>query len=196
MCAPDGWVNFDASPTLRFERIPVLGRLYRKNATRFPETVHYGDIVQGLPISPDSCKGIYCSHVLEHLAFEDCLRALQNTFRYLAPGGTFRLVVPDLEGLIQAYLVSPSGAPGDWFMEVSGLGSVRRPRTFRALLIDWLGNSRHLWLWDERSMSSALTKAGFKQIRRASFGDASDSRFSEVEDVARFEGCLAMECTK
>ena len=196
MCAPDGWTNFDASPTLRFERIPVLGRVYKKNATRFPEAVRYGDIVRGLPILPDACKGIYCSHVLEHLAFEDCLRALQNTFRYLAPGGTFRLVVPDLEQLIHAYLGNSSEAPGNWLMEVSGLGLVRRPRTFRALLFGWLGNSAHLWMWDEKSMKSALKQAGFKQIRRASFGDAADAKFAEVEEAARFEGCLALECTK
>ena len=182
MSAPDGWINFDASPTLRFERIPVLGRLYRKNATRFPEAVRYGDIVRGLPISSDACRGIYCSHVLEHLAFEDCLRALHNTFRYLAPGGTFRLVMPDLEQLIRAYLASSSDEPGNWLMEISGLGRVNRPRTLGAGVIAWLGNSAHLWLWDEKSMASTLKKVGFKRIRRASFGDAIDSRFIEVED--------------
>ena len=46
--AGDGWLNFDASPTLRFERVPVLGRLYTKNDARFPESVRYGDIVKGI----------------------------------------------------------------------------------------------------------------------------------------------------
>ncbi|MCP5113600.1 MAG: hypothetical protein GY953_22435, partial [bacterium] len=41
--APDGWLNFDASPTLRFERFPILGRLYTKNESRFPPNVRYGD---------------------------------------------------------------------------------------------------------------------------------------------------------
>ena len=27
----NGWRNFDASWTLRFERIPVIGRIYTKN---------------------------------------------------------------------------------------------------------------------------------------------------------------------
>lgn len=196
MCAPDGWVNFDASPTLRFERIPLLVRLYRKNTTKFPDAVRYGDIVKGLPISPNSCRGIYCSHILEHLAYEDCLSALHNTFGHLAPGGTFRLVVPDLKQLTHAYLASSSEEPGNWFMEVSGLGRVRRPRTIRALLVSLLGNSEHLWLWDEKSMVSCLQKVGFQNIRRASFGDAADPRFSEVENAERFDGCLAIECTK
>ena len=47
-CAPVEWLNFDASPTLRLERLPVIGRLVRKNAGRFPSNILYGDIVSGL----------------------------------------------------------------------------------------------------------------------------------------------------
>jgi len=36
--APDGWRNFDASPTLRFVRLPILGRLYSRNEKRFPNS--------------------------------------------------------------------------------------------------------------------------------------------------------------
>ncbi|MQP68452.1 hypothetical protein GE253_24335 [Niveispirillum sp. SYP-B3756] len=50
--APPGWHNFDASPTLRFERLPLVGRLYSKNGRRFPDNVRYGDIVRGLPLAP------------------------------------------------------------------------------------------------------------------------------------------------
>ena len=70
-CAPKGWRNFDASPTLRFERIPILGRLYTENQERFPKNVEYGDIISGLPVSDNSCQVVYCSHILEHLALED-----------------------------------------------------------------------------------------------------------------------------
>ena len=41
-CAPESWDNFDASPTLLFERIPLIGRLYTKNENRFPENVNLG----------------------------------------------------------------------------------------------------------------------------------------------------------
>lgn len=93
--APDGWLNFDASPTLRFERLPVVGRLYTRNAKRFPANVIYGDIVRGLPLTENSCQGMYCSHVLEHLALGDLDRALKNVHRYLklgAPSGLSFLI--------------------------------------------------------------------------------------------------------
>lgn len=194
--APAGWLNYDASPTLRFERLPILGRLYSRNARRFPDNVRYGDIVRGLPHAPDSCRGIYCSHVLEHLAYEDCLTGSRNTLGYLRPGGTFRLVLPDFEKLVRAYLANTSEAPAKWFMQVSGLGRVRRPRGLKELIVSWLGNSAHLWMWDEKSMASALREIGFRKIRRAAFGDADDPKFREVEESVRFEDCLAMDCSK
>lgn len=87
--APKNWRNFDASPTLRFERIPFLGRLYTKNDFRFPGNVEYGDIVKGLPVPDNSCKAVYCSHVLEHLSLWDFRMALKNTYKILQKGGIY-----------------------------------------------------------------------------------------------------------
>jgi hypothetical protein len=104
-CAPETWLNFDCSPTLRFERLPLLvGRLYTRNAHRFPTNVQFGNIVKGLPIPNGECKGMYCSHVLEHLSLNEFRLALRNSYAYLRSGGIFRLVVPDLEHLARIYL--------------------------------------------------------------------------------------------
>ena len=101
-CAPATWRNFDASPTLRFERIPVIGSLYSRNASRFPDNVEYGDIVRGLPVANGSCRAVYCSHVLEHLSLDEFRRALRNTRAVLQDGAIFRLVMPDFEQCVNA----------------------------------------------------------------------------------------------
>jgi SAM-dependent methyltransferase len=195
-CAPESWLNFDCSPTLRFERLPLAGRLYTRNARRFPGNVRFGDIVRGLPVAPGSCRGIYCSHVLEHLALDDFHAALRNTYTYLRPGGVFRLVVPDLERLARDYLADPSPTAAEKFMDESVLGRKRRPRGFRGLLGAWLGNSAHLWMWDEKAMRARLAEHGFKDLRRAALGDAEDRMFDLVEDKGRFDGCLAIQCRR
>src|SRR4051812_43659884 len=98
LSAPESWRNFDASPTLRLQRLPVVGRrLHGGGLPLFPSNVEYGDIVRGLPVSPGSCRGVYCSHVLEHLALADFRTALRNTRAILRDGGIFRFVLPDLE---------------------------------------------------------------------------------------------------
>ncbi len=195
-CAPDGWRNFDASPTLRFERLPLLGRLYTKNRERFPENVEYGDIVTGLPVPENSCRAVYCSHILEHLALDDFRAALKNTYRILAFGGTFRFVLPDLEHFINAYAKDSSHDAALNFMSGTLLGKEKRTRGLKGVALEWLGNSRHFWMWDFKSMESELQKAGFVSIRRASFGDSPDSKFHEVEELERWENCLGVECKK
>ena len=49
-----------------------------------------------------------------------------------------------------------------------------------------LGNSDHLWMWDEAGVRAALTKTGFVDIRRCKFGDAQDKAFAQVEQQDRF----------
>lgn len=176
LSAPDGWLNFDASVALRLERLPVVGRFLR--VTGFPPGAQVGDIVRGLPVADRSARGVYASHVLEHLTLADCRTALRNTLRILAPGGTFRLIVPDLEARARHYI-----ADGDAnkFMRSTMLGKSARPSLRQRASL-----SAHLWMWDVRSLSAELSEAGFSAIRRACFGDSDDSMFAKVEDRGRF----------
>jgi SAM-dependent methyltransferase len=196
LCAPASWTNFDASPTLRVQRIPGLGALLTRGGPRFPRNASYGDITRGLPIAPASCAAIYCSHVIEHLSLEDLKKALRHTHDYLQPGGAFRCVLPDLEQLARQYLASTDEQPAIQFMEASRLGYSRRPQGLERMLREWWGNSRHLWMWDYSSLAAELRRAGFADIRRASFGDADDVRFNDVEEASRWENCLGIECLK
>ena len=196
MSGPTGWRNFDSSPTLRFERIPLIGRLYTKNERRFPPTVEVGDIVKGLPLAPESCRVVYCSHVLEHLALEEFRIALRQTAKILEPGGVFRLVVPDLEYYARQYLGASTPEAAQNFLLETRLGRESRKRSLRGFLGSWLGGGEHLWMWDYRSIRKELADAGFVEIRRAKFGDSPDPMFREVEEVGRWENCLGVECRK
>ncbi len=187
-CAPEGWENFDASPTLLFERLPLVGRLFVKNAVRFPKNVRYGDIVKGLPFAAGTVDAVYASHVLEHLARHDFYTALGNTWQLLKPGGIFRLVVPDLRWRAEEYISALDAGDANansTFLRACNLGTEFRPRSLWRIVISLLGHSRHLWMWDEPSMRVALEAAGFRNIRRFAIGDAADPMFAQVENVAR-----------
>jgi predicted SAM-dependent methyltransferase len=195
-CAPKSWRNFDASPTLRFERIPIIGLLYTKQESRFPKNVDYGDIVKGLPIGNNSCKAIYCSHTLEHLCLEDLRTALKNTYKILNADGIFRLVLPDLEYLMKEYVNDTSSDAAINFLKEAYLGQETRKRGVVGFMTEWLGNSKHLWMWDFKSLKRELEKEGFIEIKRAYFGDSLDPLFKDVEDITRWENCLGIECKK
>ncbi len=195
LSSPEGWLNYDTSPTLRLQRLPLVGGMMP--GVKFPKGVRVGDVRKGLPLAASSVDRVYCSHVLEHLALDDCRAALGETYRVLKPGGVFRLVLPDLEAQTRAYLerVGDPAAPHD-FMRGALLGAEKRPQGLKGLVVQWLGNSRHMWMWDYPALSAELEKAGFTGIRRAQYADSGEEVFKAVEDPSRWEGHLGIHCQK
>jgi len=193
--APKNWRNFDCSPTLRFERIPIIGKLYTKNKNRFPVNVEYGDIVKGLPLSSNSCDYVYCSHVLEHLSLNDCRKALKNTYTILKDGGIFRLVLPDMEYCAKEYINNPNITALE-FMQSLDIGSEERYRSIFSFIYDYFQNSKHYWMWDYLSLEAELKQVGFIKIRRAHIGDSNSEVFDTVEEYDRWENCLGIQCVK
>lgn len=193
--APLEWRNFDASPTLRMERLPLIGLLFSKNKSRFPGNVEYGDIIRGLPLATGSWRGVYCSHMLDYLSLDDFRAALRNTHKILQKDGVFRFVLEDFEFFVKRYANDDSADASLKFMGET-LGHEKRDRSLKGLFISWLGNSQRLWMWDYKSIEVELKSAGFKNIRRASFGDSTDPRFREVEEIVRWKNCLGVECRK
>ena len=200
LSAPNEWINFDSSPTLRIQKSPIIGKLFKRiMSVKFPINTHYGDILKGLPVPDNSCDGIYCSHVLEHLSLDDFQLALKNTFKLLKKGGIFRLVVPDLEIEARNYvdgLNRKDSMASISFMENTLLGKKSRQKNIKAFITSFYGNSNHLWMWDYNSLSCQLKINGFKDIRRCEFNDCLDISFKLVESKSRFINAVAIECKK
>ncbi|MCG6134893.1 MAG: methyltransferase [Nostoc sp. LLA-1] len=204
MSAPKEWMNFDVSPNLVLERLPILGLFYvGKKATyeglvrkRFPENVHYGDIVKGLPVHSDSCSGVYAAHVLEHLSLYDFKTALKNTFSILKKDGVFRFIVPDLEVLVHQYIESQDPISAIKFIEATLMGTITKDKGLKSLIKAVLGNSNHLWMWDFNSLKYELETVGFVNVRKATYHDSHDMMFRFVEHEEAFVDALCVECYK
>lgn len=78
------WVNIDVVPS-------------------FPGVLSY-DIRKGLPFPKSMFDACYSSHLLEHLTKDDAQRLLVECYRVLKPKGIIRIVVPDLQGIVENYL--------------------------------------------------------------------------------------------
>jgi hypothetical protein len=107
----------------------------------------------------------------------------------LAPGGVFRMIVPDLRSRAELYLEQVrAGDPeaSSNFMRYSLLGMEERPRGIVRPLRRAYSGSSHLWMWDAVAMRAQLAECGFEQIRECQFGDAQDPAFAELEVEARF----------
>ena len=63
------------------------------------------NVLRGLPFADGSASHVFVSHLLEHLYYpRDVMPFLAEARRVLAPGGVIRVVVPDVEKCIAAYL--------------------------------------------------------------------------------------------
>jgi len=56
-----------------------------------------------IPLAINSLSIAYCSHVIEHLRDSDVKYMFNEVYRILRPGGTFRLVAPDMGLFYDAY---------------------------------------------------------------------------------------------
>lgn len=198
VCAPEDWLNFDAGPAFWLQsRLPFLSPLLKKRGfPDYPKNIRYADVIKGLPIPAQSAQAVYCSHILEHLALDEFRTVLRNVFQYLRQGGTFRLVVPDLEHLIKTYVSDQDPGAASRFMQESYLGEHSVPRGLKAMPTALFGRSRHLWMWDFKGMEQELQAVGFTDIRRAQFGDSPDPHFTLVESEGRWKDCLGIDCRR
>jgi predicted SAM-dependent methyltransferase len=203
LSAPAGWLNYDASPRLKLERAPIIGALVRSSVgALFPNTAICGNIVEGLSVADGSASGVYCSHVLEHIPRDDLPAALRNTLKILAPGGMFRMIVPDLRWRVLHYLSSLDRGDryaADKFLASCILGKATKPKSALTALREYFGNSAHLWMYDFEEMKALLETAGFEKVRKCDLGDG-DPMFELVEEKNRFfegnERELAIEAIK
>jgi predicted SAM-dependent methyltransferase len=127
------------------------------------------DCRYSLPFADASCRGIHVEHFFEHLNHEDERHAfLTECFRCLEKDGVLRIVVPDAELFVAAYL-----SPGwDEFREIAAVGD--DPEANFATKMDALNHvfiqdSEHYGGYDGESLSAVLRDHGFREIVRRSF---------------------------
>jgi predicted SAM-dependent methyltransferase len=147
---------------------------------------------------------IYSSHMLEHIRRDQAAFILRECHRVIKPDGIVRLVVPDLEVLVRAYLdrdraILHSKLPtvGDAFIE--GLGfteATDNPAPFitrvmrRAMGMD----GGHRWLYDAESLLHLLREAGFQSARRVPFGEGASAEAASMDTRSAFH--LHVEAAK
>ena len=140
----DGWINIDNNSDSNISRIDLPWDL------RMP-----------LPFPKNSVDFIYNEHFLEHLSVEEALRSLKDFRRILKLGGVVRIAMPDLKGIISAYMNPNSLAESQPFLKKFGLDFVKTRAEMLNINFRWWG---HQWLYDWEELERRLHEAGFTAI--------------------------------
>lgn len=188
-----GWLNYDAGARW------VYNPAYRLITTLFPSfnnkcaranSIRYADAAKGIPL-PDSSVGVvYACHIFEHLAPEEGAFFLKEARRLLVPGGIIRLVVPDLQLGIDKY---NRDRDGDAFL-AGLLFRYTRPRSLWELLkYHYIVGRCHYYMYNNMSIVSRLTDAGFVEARTLSPGQTGIAEPGELDLFERSGDSLYAE---
>jgi predicted SAM-dependent methyltransferase len=134
-----------------------------------PNLTFVSDTRRSLSLADNSCAGIHVEHFLEHLDLVyECPAFLNECYRCLQTGGVLRIIVPDAELYIRAYL-----QPGwDTFNSV-GCGGDNPEKVFaskmEALNHVFIQGWEHYGGYDAESLELTLRKAGFTKITRCNW---------------------------
>lgn len=151
------------------------------------------NVLWGLPFRDGSVRRVFVSHLLEHLFYPRDVRFFLGELRRVcAPGAIVRIVVPDIEQCIAAYVADDRSfyasrrETWDWwpkdttrlqdFLAYAGAGP-EPAHLFEA----------HKYGYDFETLARALGDAGFGDVRRSAYMASEDPelRVDEVSDVAK-----------
>ncbi len=148
-----GWINLDAS-------------------SNYAETYCSHDLRRALPFSDGSVKRILAEHVIEHMDFKDDVpRIFREFHRVLQPGGVVRIIVPDAERFMCAYL-----AKGSEQWTTLGFSTFPSDMNTPIELVNHVFHQggEHCFGWDYKAMEFSLQRAGFPQVIRQTYGQSID----------------------
>lgn len=158
-----GWINYDWGllPFLAkyrltsiFTSLSLLPKIYN---CQWPK-IELIDLRKELPDEDGSVNYIYCSHLLEHFEKYQSLKLLRECRRILKRGGMMRIVLPDLEKVIDEYRDADS-----FNREFYGYDKDKYVGILGKLQLLFLRG--HEWMYDKKSFRNLLKEAGFKNIK-------------------------------
>jgi SAM-dependent methyltransferase len=192
------WNNVDFSPYARLARRPAFAWLLRASgflslerqrrlAAVDPQIIAW-DLRRGIPFPPESFDSVYHSHFLEHIESYCALGLLQDCHAVLKRGGILRVVVPDLELLVNDYMRAVErlkkhseasldqhqlavAALFDQMVRRESVGTLQQTPRVRYVERLIRGNAAetgelHRWMYDEFSLRDLLANAGFRKVQR------------------------------
>jgi predicted SAM-dependent methyltransferase len=152
------------------------------------------DLNKGIPAEDDSLDLVYHSHMLEHLSYTEGIAFIRECYRALKPGGTMRVLVPDLETWIHAY----TNKNRFFFEEYRKVLDETIYVTNASIFMGMLHNHGHKCGYDYESLKWIVEYTGFSDAKRTLYADSAIDNITELEPnlPLRIMETLCLECRK
>jgi predicted SAM-dependent methyltransferase len=154
----------------------------------------YLDATRPFPFANDTFALIYSEHMIEHIPYRDAVAMAGECFRVLRPGGTIRLVTPDMAFLRGLLDDRPHPLRSAYFEFYKRHNRMTEPFTATHLVNHFVRAWGHQFIYDAETLLNLLRGAGFVDVTRA---DLNASSVPELQGLAKLDrmpdGFLAME---
>lgn len=170
----DGWLNSD---------------LFRA-----PGVVQF-DATRAFPLPDNRFAFVFSEHMIEHVGYGEALGMLRECLRVMRPGGTIRIVTPDLRAIL-ALLDRPWTPIQQDYFEYFCRHFIPRdhPRSPASLANAMFRTWGHTFLHDEETLRMALEEAGFVDVVRFRLGESKCPQLQGLEHEDRYPpGLLDLE---
>ncbi|MBN2423829.1 MAG: methyltransferase domain-containing protein [Calditrichaceae bacterium] len=213
---PEDWINIDNSTNARlakYKRIKkilyVFGLISKRiNSIPWPDNIKILDVTKGLPFKENTVDCIFSSHFFEHISYYNVKKLLSECYHVLVPGGTLRIIVPDLQKLIEKYITdmksnkninNEKNIPANILMNKMEIFEKNTESDNRVISVikKLQGNKNlHKWMYDEILLRFLLEQTGFIDIIKCDYGVSSIKNIEDVEEANRFNDGICMEAKK
>lgn len=166
----DGWVNIDV----------------------FPAEVAM-NMSWPMPFDDETVAFVYAGHSFEHLYYAgEALALLREVRRVLAPGGVFRIIVPDMGLFLRKYAAGDRGFFEHW--QRNGVKLFSLFTTAMELINAYNATGRdpseffmHKFGYDFETLAKIAHKAGFSHVRQSAYmaSQHPELRVDEISIAAR-----------
>ena len=153
------------------------------------------DATKPFPFDDNVFAFIYSEHMIEHIALRDAEAMLSECFRVMAPGGTIRIVTPDLEFLTTLLSTPPPPVLRDYIaysidehhIHAQGPEGIA---VFNHFVRAW----GHQYIHTPASLGTLMARAGFDQLQRCGLNDSAHAELSGLAKTDRMPpGFVEME---
>ena len=178
----DDWVNVDYSLGARLSKIPFFKQINKKLKLfnlDWDKRIYLHDLTLPFPWNNSSIDEIYSSHTLEHLSRENGQKFLQECHRVLKKDGVIRIVVPDLQLIVDRY--NNGDILAENLLEALDV-KISSPHGLKGY-IKKINEYPHLCMYTSDRLQSILQKIGFQAEKKSGFDSLiKDIRMIEAKE--------------
>lgn len=137
---------------------------------------------------------VFSEHMIEHIPYSAGVHMMADCYRILKPHGKMRTSTPDLAFLIDLYRNDKSTLQ-DQFLAYASSNIKWVPYKEDTFVINnFVRDWGHQFIWDEKTMRTAMEKVGFKNVTSYKLQRSDDTALRNLEHETRMpEGFLQLQ---